>query len=61
MIGHREKLIDGDERDVTSRRARRVVRLRRGEAPAVKRRMTKRARKEVRESLRLSDAPSRQT
>ena len=49
--GRRQSLRGGDEWDVASRRARRVVPLGRGTAVRVKRRMNRRARKEVRTAI----------
>lgn len=45
MMGHRDRLIDGDEYDAISRRARKFLRWRAGQRAQVKTKIAKRARK----------------
>ena len=44
MMGHREKMVGGDEFDLLPRRARRVMRAKRGEIKGIKRKYNKRVR-----------------
>jgi len=52
MMGRRQTLRGGDEWDVASRKARRIVPMGRGVIKQVKRRMNKRARQEARQGVR---------
>ena len=50
--GRRQVLKNGDEADVASKRARKIVPFRRGAVQKIKRKMNKRARKEAGTAIR---------